>query len=46
MRTGRGVGFWAMQGPGWFLLIWLIYAQGVAAFSYELGVAMGTSAGA
>ncbi len=31
-----------LQGTGWLLLIWLIYAQGIAAFSYELGVAMGT----
>jgi hypothetical protein len=34
--------FWAMQGPGWLLLIYLIYAQGITAFGYQLGVAMGT----
>lgn len=38
----RGVAFWALQGPGWLLLIYLIYAQGITAFGYELGVAMGT----
>ena len=38
----HGISFWALQGPGWFLLIYLIYAQGISAFSYELGVAMGT----
>ena len=38
----RGLAFWALQGPGWLLLIYLIYTQGISAFSYELGVAMGT----
>jgi hypothetical protein len=38
----RGVSFWALQVPGWFLLIYLIYAQGITAFEYELGVRMGT----
>ena len=38
----RGFTFWALQGSGWLLLIWLIYAQGISAFGYELGVAMGT----
>ena len=33
---------WALQGPGWLLLIYLIYARGISAFDYELGVAMGT----
>jgi len=44
MATTRehGLAFWALQGPGWLLLIYLIYAQGITAFSYELGVAMGT----
>jgi len=44
MTTTRkhGFAFWALQGPGWFLLIYLIYAQGISAFGYELGVAMGT----
>ncbi|HBD08816.1 MAG TPA: hypothetical protein DCZ69_11195 [Syntrophobacteraceae bacterium] len=34
--------FWALQIPGWLLLIYLIYAQGITAFRYDLGVAMGT----
>jgi hypothetical protein len=44
MTTTRkhGLTFWALQGPGWLLLIYLIYAQGISAFDYELGVAMGT----
>ncbi len=44
MTTGRkrGLAFWALQVPGWFLLIYLIYAQGISSFSYQLGVAMGT----
>jgi hypothetical protein len=40
--TGRGPAFWGIQVPGWLLLFYLIYAQGVTAFGYELGVAMGT----
>ena len=35
-------GFWLLQAPGWLLLIYLAYAQGIAAFSYDLGVRMGT----
>ena len=38
----RGTGFWLLQGPGWLLLLYLFYAQGIAALDYELGVAMGT----
>ena len=38
----KGVAFWVLQIPGWFLLIYLIYAQGITAFSYDIGVAMGT----
>jgi hypothetical protein len=38
----RDATFWAIQIPGWMLLIYLIVAQGITAFSYELGVAMGT----
>lgn len=38
----RGFSFWALQIPGWLLLIYLIYAQGISAFDYQLGVAMGT----
>ena len=42
MLKKRGLSFWAIQGPGWLLLIYLVYAQGLSAFSYQLGVAMGT----
>lgn len=38
----RSFSFWALQLPGWLLLAYLIYAQGITAFGYELGVAMGT----
>jgi len=40
----RGTGFWLLQGPGWLLLLYLIYiyAQGIPALDYDLGVAMGT----
>ena len=38
----RGTGFWLLQGPGWLLLLYLVYAQGIPALDYELGVAMGT----
>ena len=38
----KGFAFWVIQVPGWFLLIYLIYAQGISAFSYDIGVAMGT----
>jgi hypothetical protein len=31
-----------LQVPGWLLLVYLVYAQGIAAFGYELGVRMGT----
>jgi len=31
-----------LQGPGWLLLVYLVYAQGISALDYELGVAMGT----
>ncbi len=34
--------FWIVQVPGWLLLLYLIYAQGIPAFGYEFGVAMGT----
>ena len=36
------VRFWSIQCPGWLLLVYLAYAQGIPAFSYVLGVAMGT----
>ena len=38
----RGLAFWALQLPGWLLLAYLVYAQGITAFGYDLGVAMGT----
>jgi hypothetical protein len=38
----QGMGFWMIQGPGWLLLLYLIYAQAIPAFDYDLGVAMGT----
>lgn len=34
--------FWMIQGPGWLLVLYLAYAQAIAALDYELGVAMGT----
>lgn len=34
--------FWALQIPGWLLLVYLVFAQGIAAFDYELGVSMQT----
>jgi len=42
IKGRRGVSFWTLQIPGWILLIYLSCAQGVTAFGYELGVAMGT----
>jgi uncharacterized transporter YbjL len=38
----KGVGFWALQGPGWAFVVLLIVGQGIAAFDYELAVRMGT----
>ena len=38
----RDINFWLLQGPGWLLLFYLIYAQAIPAFDYDLGVAMGT----
>ena len=38
----QGIGFWLLHGPGWLLLIYLIYAQAIPAFNYDLGVSMGT----
>lgn len=39
---GRGFNFWFLQIPGWLLLAYLVYAQAISAFDYELGVRMGT----
>jgi hypothetical protein len=38
----RDISFWLLQIPGWVLLLYLIYAQAIPAFSYDIGVAMGT----
>ena len=38
----RDPGFWVLQLPGWLLLIYLVYAQAIPAFDYDLGVSMGT----
>ena len=38
----RQPGFWAIQIPGCLLLLYLVYAQAIPAFDYQLGVAMGT----
>jgi hypothetical protein len=38
----RRVGDWALQIPGWLLLAYLLYAQAIPAFDYDLGVRMGT----
>ena len=38
----KDFGFWMIQGPGWLLLSYLVYAQAIPAFNYELGVSMGT----
>jgi hypothetical protein len=42
IKIGDRVRFWMLQGPGWLLLIWLVYAQGISAFGYGIGVSMGT----
>ena len=38
----RDIGLWSIQGPGWLLLLYLIFAQAIPAFDYDLGVSMGT----
>lgn len=38
----RDISFWLLQGPGWLLLFYLIYAQAIPAFDYDIGIAMGT----
>ena len=40
--VNRSAGFWVVQIPGWILLSYLVYAQAIPAFDYDLGVAMGT----
>lgn len=38
----RNIGFWLIQGPGWLLFAYLVYAQAIPAFDYQAGVVMGT----
>ena len=38
----RNIGSWFLQGSGWLLVVYLIYAQAIPAFDYDLGIAMGT----
>jgi len=40
--ASRSGGFWFLQGTGWLLFAYLVYAQGIPAFDYDLGVKMGT----
>ncbi|MFN1836063.1 hypothetical protein AB2B38_012430 [Balneola sp. MJW-20] len=42
MKVRHNRSFWMLQVPGWLLLIYLIYAQAIPAFGYEIGVSMGT----
>jgi hypothetical protein len=38
----RGIGFWALQVPGWIGVALLILGQGIAAIDYDFAVRMGT----
>jgi len=38
----REISFWLLHIPGWLLLLYLIYAQAIPAFDYDMGVVMGT----
>ena len=38
----RGAQHWGLQVPGWLLFAYLVYAQAIPAFDYQLGVRMGT----
>ena len=40
--TARKLDLWLLQLPGWLLVAYLVYAQAIPAFDYELGVRMGT----
>ena len=42
LSQNRSIEFWVFQGIGWILFFYLVYAQVISAFDYELGVAMGT----
>ena len=39
--NSRGIVHWGIQGPGWALLLYLLVAQAIPAFDYEIGVRMG-----
>ena len=41
MKSGNST-FWLIQVPGWLLFAYLVVAQAIPAFDYEIGVAMGT----
>jgi len=41
-NSSKALNFWIIQGPGWLLFVYLVYAQAIPAFNYELGVRMGT----
>ncbi len=34
--------FWIIQGPGWLLAVYLVVAQCLPVFDYQIGVRMGT----
>jgi len=36
------IGFWVVQGPGWVFVAYLVVAQCLPAFDYDIGVRMGT----
>lgn len=38
----RDLNYWMLHGPGWLLVSYLIYAQAIPAFNYDIGVSMGT----
>jgi hypothetical protein len=40
--NSRAFVYWGIQGPGWALLLYLLVAQAIPAFDYEIGVRMGT----
>ena len=42
MLNNKTVVFWLIQGPGWLLFAYLVFAQAIPAFDYDLGVRMGT----
>ncbi|MGD9265714.1 MAG: hypothetical protein PVJ71_08040 [Lysobacterales bacterium] len=41
MKYGK-LEYWSLQAPGWLLFLYLVYAQAIPAFDYQLGVTMGT----